>query len=169
MIANIAPTRKSTRIHNDKPLIATREIGNSNRLVTDAELRRFVSVEITDQHPQIVSLPIPPERHAILVDVQQNNGRIMVSDWGGSQNKTRGFQYLDTTKRTKNKAYNPDWEQYSVFMKLLEEKYNLPVQYCDVDPKLYDDADRHHKRFKSGGCSYYIYEWTQKYYTKYYI
>jgi len=139
--------RKSRRLDKQSLLIPTKELGNSSRAVSNVELERFVSMEIDDQSPQIISIPLPPERHAFLLHVQ--NGKIMVSDWGGSKQKMN--------------------EHYSQFMKLVENKYGLPIEYFDIDTILYKEADKHHTRFSlSGGCSYYIYEWVKHYYPSYY-
>jgi hypothetical protein len=138
--------RKSRRLDKQGLFIPTKELGNSSRPVSNIELERFVSVEIDDQLPQIISIPLPPERHAFLLHVQKE--KIMVSDWGGSKQKMN--------------------EHYSQFMKSVENKYGLPIEYFDIDTILYKEADEHHKRFSSsGGCSYYIYEWVKRNYSGY--
>jgi len=54
------------------------------KAVSYEELINFVNNSI-NYGPQIVSLPVPPERHAFLVDIQ--NDRIMISDWGDTKIK----------------------------------------------------------------------------------
>ena len=121
-----------------------------------AELNKFVNEEITEG-PQIVSIPVPPYRHAFLVDVQPK--KIMISDWGGKKNKTAGI--------LGNKNYQPGWEQYSDLMIKLEEKYNRPVEYYAVNKKLYNIANKLNTERGGGGCSYYIYEWVKIYFPNY--
>ena len=77
--------------------------------VCQEELKKFIKEEITDG-PHIVSIPVPPYRHAFLVDIQPK--KIMISDWGGKKNKTAGI--------LGNKNYQPGWEQYSDLMIKLE-------------------------------------------------
>ena len=124
--------------------------------VSQQELKKFIKEEITDG-PQIVSIPVPPYRHAFLVDVQPK--KIMISDWGGKKNKTAGI--------LGNKNYQPGWEQYSDLMIKLEEKYNRPVEYYAVNKKLYNISDKINTERRGGGCSYYIYEWVKIYYPNY--
>lgn len=163
-------TRKSHRLNKGEIHIPTKELGTSSRMVADSEIQRFVDIEIDDQLPQVVSLPVRIERHAFLVDIQPKNQRIMISDWGGDKNKERGIEYFQKNKRKiRNVNYNENWLQYSQFMELLEKKYNLPIEYYDVDDELYEEADLHHTAHNfGGGCSYYIYKWVSKYYPGYY-
>lgn len=149
--------RKSQRIRGNIPIQIV-EIGENNIPVTDSVLHNYVNCSIIADIPQIISLPIPPSRHAFLVHVKTNEGKIMVSDWGGKTNKTRGTKFKN-------------WRQYSAFIKLLEQKYQLPIEYYDVDIDIKERAEAHHITYKnrreqqgSGGCSYYIFEWLDKYY-----
>jgi hypothetical protein len=146
--------RKSKRICGDSPTNIV-DIGIGSNPVTDLELRRFVTNDIKYNLPQIVTLPISPSRHAFMVHVKLTEGKIMISDWGGKSNKTRGRKFKV-------------WRQYSKLMKLLEEKYKLPIVYYAIDNKIKEKAENHHKNFKnkkeiygSGGCSYYIFEWME--------
>jgi hypothetical protein len=107
--------------------------------------------------PQIVSMPVPPYRHAFLIDVQPK--RIMVSDWGGEKNARLGL--------LKGKQYE-GWKQYTALMIQLENKYKLPIQYYPVDETLYAIADQHSCDNSGGGCSHYIYDWVKIYYPEYY-
>jgi len=128
----------------------------SIKITKEAELTKFINEEITNG-PQIVSIPVPPYRHAFLVDVQPK--KIMISDWGGEENKTLGI--------TENDAYEPGWEQYSDLMIKLKKKYRRPIEYYPVDQELYKIALNHNEINGGGGCSYYIYAWVQKYYPNY--
>jgi hypothetical protein len=110
--------------------------------------------------PQIVSLPVPPMRHAFLVDVQPNNQRIMISDWGGEENKTAGLAKIG---KIKNKNYSPGWEQYSNLMVELERKYGWPIEYYPVDEEIFNNSYEHNEMCKGGGCSHYVYAWAEKY------
>jgi len=128
--------------------------------VSNEELKQFVDCEIKDG-PQIVSIPVPPYRHAFMVDVRPD--KIMVSDWYGTRNKTRGL-IID-------KKYENNWEQYSNMLVLLEEKYNRRVEYYPVDNNLYKPAKIHNDINGGGGCSYYIFSWipTREEYIEYQI
>ena len=116
-------------------------------------------VNIIVYGPQIVSLPVPPYRHAFLVDVQQRKKRIMVSDWGGPENKTAGIKGSDN--------YESGWEQYSDLMIKLEQKYGWPIEYYPVDKELYEKSMEHNTMCSGGGCSHYIYAWKKVYYPDY--
>lgn len=161
-----SPPRKSRRIHGEQPRI-TIEIGSSTQTtqVTDMELRNAVK-KIKYDIPQVVSLPVPPSRHAFIVHVQDD--KIMISDWGGHDNQYRGVAKI---KGKKNRDYESNWEQYSEFMHLLEEKFKLLIEYYPIDESLAEEAMIHHRSHKntketdgSGGCSYYIYKWMDKHY-----
>ena len=155
--------RKSRR---GKPIMEIKEIGKGNTFVSMDELHRFVDKDI-EVGPQIVTLPVPNERHAILIDVQKN--KIMISDWGGRKNEFRG---LPRKNNRKNPKYEPSWEQYSMLLELLQQKYNLPLCYYEIDTELEDEAFEHHYLYNStGGCSYYICKWTEKQrqYRKYFV
>ena len=128
----------------------------SNKIIKESELIKFINEQITFG-PQIVSIPVPPYRHAFLVDVQPT--KIMISDWGGEQNKTLGI--------IGSEHYQPGWEQYSDLMIKLEEKYKRPIEYYPVDEELYKCAFNHNEINNGGGCSNYIYDWVQKYYPNY--
>ena len=132
------------------------------KFASEQELIDFVKDEI-NHGPQIVSIPVPPQRHAFLVDVQRN--KIMISDWGGEENKTVGLEYISGKK---NKKYEPPFKQYSDLMKKLEEKYKKPIEYYAIDDELYNDAYKFSEECNgNGGCSNYIYAWVKKYYPEY--
>ena len=133
-----------------KPLIPQMNLGKipskgyiSNiKPASDKELQEFVTNEIKCG-PQIVSIPIPPYRHAFLIDVQLD--KIMISDWKGCKN------------------------QYSDLIKLLEQKYNKNIEYYPIDNKIYKNAKSHNDKSGGGGCSYYIFAWTKEEYVNYQI
>jgi hypothetical protein len=114
----------STYISNIKP-------------VSDKKLQKFVENEIQDG-PQIVSIPMPPYRHAFFIDVRQD--KIMISDW---------------------EEITSSPSQYSDVIKLVEQKYNRKVEYYPIDEKLLIDAKIHNDEHGGGGCSYYIFSWIQ--------
>jgi len=154
--------RKSRR---GKPIMEIKEIGTGNVFVSIDELHRFVNKDV-GLGPQIVTLPVSNERHAILVDVQKT--KIMISDWGGRKNEFRGQPRKNNRK---NPKYEPEWEQYSMLLELLQQKYNLPLHYYEIDEELSEEAFEHHYLYnKTGGCSYYICKWTEKQrqYSKYF-
>jgi dipeptidyl aminopeptidase/acylaminoacyl peptidase len=132
------------------------------KFASEQHLIHFVKNEINDG-PQIVSIPVPPQRHAFLVDVQPR--KIMVSDWGGEENKTAGLEYISGRK---NKQYDPRYKQYSDLLTKIEEKYKRPIEYYAVDEELHADADKFSEcNNGNGGCSNYIYAWVKKYYPEY--
>jgi hypothetical protein len=131
-------------------------VSKSIKPVVEIDLIKFIKEEIHNG-PQIVSLPVPPYRHAFLVDIQPK--KIMISDWGGESNKTAGI--LDSEN------YECGWEQYSDFMIKLEKIYKKPIKYYSLDKSICNTAKKINKERGGGGCSYYIYEWVQKHYPKY--
>jgi len=149
----------------NKKLIDTIELGKitpgytSNiSMVSEEELNEFVKTKI-NYGPQVVSIPVPPCRHAFLVDIQKN--KIMISDWNGEETKKIGMEYMGNKK---NKYYDKRWKQYSDLMIKLEHKYNLPIEYYEVDNELYKISNDHNTLYNGGGCSKYIYAWIEKHY-----
>ena len=120
--------------------------------VSYIELENFVNNNIK-YGPQIVSIPVPPFRHAFFIDVQSD--KIMISDW----------------KKISKKNYNDGWEQYFDIMILLKKKYHQNIIYYPIDKKLYQIAKIHNDNNGGGGCSYYIFSWiqTRKEYINYQI
>ena len=117
-------------------------------------IRRFIEQNIVDG-PQIVSLPVPPERHAILVDIQKD--KIMISDWGGESNRTRNKR-IGTTKEQRER-----WRIYAEFMDILQDEIGLEIKYYPVDEELANNSSEHHANCGNrGGCSHYIYNWIEK-------
>lgn len=132
------------------------------KFASEQQLIDFVNNEITNG-PQIVSIPVPPQRHAFLVDVQPD--KIMVSDWGGQNNKTVGLEYISGRENTN---YAAQFEQYSDLMIKLEERYERPIEYYAVDKELLKASKKFSKECGgNGGCSNYIYAWVKKHYPEY--
>jgi len=150
----------------DKILIPQLSIGKDSsgqyvsniKFAPEKELKNLVNNQI-NYGPQIVSIPVPPFRHAFLVDVQKEKKRVMISDWGGSINKTAGIA------GTAN--YTPGWEQYSELMIKLEQKYGWPIEYFPIDEELFNNSLEHNNTCSGGGCAHYIYPWVKKYYPDY--
>jgi hypothetical protein len=136
-------TRKNKFILNSLELAP-----NSTANATPQRIAEFID-EFVKLGPQIVSLPVPSERHAILVNITPTN--IKISDWNGERNP-----------RHKNADR---WNTYFVFLELLKKKYpKRKLVFYEVDEELRDISMEHHVRFRnSGGCSYYIYQWFDKY------
>jgi len=135
-----------------KPLIPQRNVGkismkgytSSVKMVSSKELEQFVKDEI-QEGPQIVSLPVPPYRHAFLVDVQSKD--IRIADWNGG-------------KILQKVRFLPEWQQYLHFLRLVQEKYpRRPLSYYPVDPDLYKSARLHEQVMGGGGCSFYLFAW----------
>ena len=143
--------RSSSRLSRI-PLMPQLKFNKGNNPASPTELQAVVNK--IKEGPQIVADIVithkdrPNEQHAFLVDVHSSEGKIMISDWGGKNNRTRGGK---------------DWTQYSTFMTSLEEKFGLPIEYYPVDQVLYNKALAHHGRCRnSGGCSNYVYAWVNK-------
>lgn len=109
--------------------------------------------------PQIVSIPVPPWRHAFLIDIQKNKKKIIISDWGGANNMTAGI--------INSQNYEAGWEQYYDLLIRLKKKYNYPIEYFPIDKEIYNISFEHNKQCKGGGCSHYIFQWINKYYPEY--
>jgi len=153
------PTRTSTRgqSKNDmfiKKLGYVSEAGFNSagvRHSTPNELTDFINNQITEG-PQLVDIPVPSQRHTILVDIQPD--KIMVSDWGGVDNRYAG-------KRSE------PWKTYTNLLDELERKYRRKIVYYDVDEELHNISSKKMKACSGGGCSDYIYAWVEKYYNNY--
>jgi hypothetical protein len=161
MFTDIDSSRKSQRIL-EKYIIPTLELGNNGHSISSKKIQKFVNREI-NYGPQIISLPVSPERHAFLADIMED--KIMISDISGKKNKIKGIKFLNNNK---NNNYEIRWENYSNLIKFIEEKYKLQTKYYIIDKVLLKESMKHHKTFNnSGGCSYYIYEWIKKNYPFY--
>ena len=147
----MAPARRSGK----KKLIPQLNLGhipNSYRSqgVKAASKREFDDlVRRVTPGPQIVSLPVPPERHVFLIDVQPDV--IRVCDWNGAYYRSTG---LPSSKRFQEK-----WKQYSELLSSLQTRFHVPVQYYPVDKDLRKEAERHNAIAGGGGCSYYLFAW----------
>jgi hypothetical protein len=109
-----------------------------------------------------VSLPVPPYKHAFLINVTKD--KIMVCDWGGVQNFKKG----ESQKQTKISGGENRWIEYSEFLRLLEKKLGIPIEYYEVDKKIFKDCMTFHYDSakaggEGGGCSEYIVRWLAKY------
>jgi hypothetical protein len=163
---NLKPERfiRKSKRRSGKEIMSQLFLGKGYRNVNFATISKFVSDEIVENKPLIVDLPTYPERHTILIHVMLDQQKIMVSDWGGLENETRGERG--------NKGFDERFIAYSQFMKLLSKKYELPIEFYPEDDELYNEALKHHKSFKNksgghGGCSFYIFKWVCKYYPDY--
>jgi len=148
--------RQCRTTRGNKLTLETVSLGSTNKnsfvsninSVNEKELKKFVNENIKDG-PQIVSIPVPPFRHAFLVNILPN--KIMISDWNG--NKFMG--------RKKEKTV--DFTQYSDFMVLLEKKYpNRPIKFYIVNEDIVEIANEKNNEFGGGGCSEYIYRWVEE-------
>jgi len=143
--------RRSTRLERRPPLetknlgkVGTKYISDTYKHCTPAELARFVKEEIQEGQ-QIVSLPVPPYRHAIYVDVQPN--KIMVAHW----------------REPHEVSDDPKWKTYNQFLDKLHKNTSKPIVFYEIDRELYKKALEKSRTFSGGGCSQYIYDWVQKY------
>jgi hypothetical protein len=174
------PTKKSTHAKVVKSIRSTR---SSRKLpdtlflndnlegkghTSDENIQDFIHNKLKKSGPQIVNIPVPPETHAILIDVQVDNKKVKISDWGGQRNI---YDYDEEEKER--------WKTYFSFILHLEEYFKVffncppginPVEFFKVDKLLYKIAYNEHISRKNetcqggqGGCSNYIYNWEQKY------
>jgi hypothetical protein len=162
---------RSTR--GNKLTLETKSLGSTNKnsfispinLVSEKELKGFVNQDIKDG-AQIVSVPVPPFRHAFLVNILPN--KIMISDWKGN-NKLQELQKLQENTRQKRQTrqknqpiMGTDYTQYYDFMKLLEQKYpGRPIKFYNVNGYLQKEALKKNEKFDGGGCAEYIYMWVE--------
>jgi len=165
---------RTTRSTTDR-IIQTVSLGSTNQtsfasnnivVATPEQLDTFVKTKI-GYGPQIVSLQVPPFRHAFLVNVLSD--KIMISDWKGNE-KLQELQKLKEdaknkrqTRQSTQPTEDPDWGQYYSFMKLLEKiyKYKRPIKFYRVNEDLKKDAVEKNTMYEGGGCSEYIYMWVE--------
>jgi hypothetical protein len=165
---------RTTRSTTDR-IIQTVSLGSTNQtsfasnnivVATPEQLDTFVKTKI-GYGPQIVSLQVPPFRHAFLVNVLSD--KIMISDWKGNE-KLQELQKLKENAKNKRQTRQsnqppeiPNWNQYYDFMKLLEKRYEykLPIKFYKVNDDLKIAADTKNKKFDGGGCAEYIYRWVE--------
>lgn len=126
-----------------QPIIETLTLGRvpSTYISTISAVKESELIEFVDKlklGPQIVSIPVPPYRHAFLIHIMKD--KVMISDWYGDNRSCDG------------------WEQYTDMLNLVEKKYGK-ISYYPVDPKIKLISDKHNSKCGGGGCSYYIYEW----------
>jgi hypothetical protein len=160
------PPRKSRRISGEQ-LQTTVAIGEGNYLVTEDVIQTAVN-KLNPGVPTIVSLPLPPERHAFLVYIDETNKLIKLADWG-----IRGLDPKQPTKRRNETLATfherlHQWnrmQNFYEFMELLRKKYPYEITYYPVDNELYEAANKKHElHHGSGGCSEYIYNWIDKHF-----
>lgn len=109
--------------------------------LTDKQLEAVIKSQIK-WGPQIITLPVPDQRHAFFIDIKPT--QIEVYDWNG-----RG---AFDSKQTK-------WHTYKTFLKMLKTTYDADLEFKEVDPTIMVNAQKKTEDFKGGGCAEYIYEW----------
>ena len=143
-------TRSSGSIVKTVSLGKTNQSGFTSKieLADKDELKNFVTRDINDG-PQIVSIPVPPFRHAFLVNVLPD--KIMISDWKGNE-KLIGRQPRG----------GADYENYYDFMESLKDKYpELRIKFYIVNESLKEKAVIKNAMSDGGGCAEYIYMWVE--------
>jgi hypothetical protein len=179
--------------------------GQSLGFVTDKILQDIVNDDrnFPIDTPTIVSLPIPPARHAFMVHILPKYKKIMISDWGTRdideirenlseldesmldnidvrmdnirnrlklKNTKKLIEELEELEELESIKALHGWKQYIQFIDLLLVKYRgYTIEFYTVDDDIYVKANEHHtahssgvEKSGSGGCSYYIYEWTKR-------
>jgi hypothetical protein len=146
----------------------TTKLGRTGHRATDPnKIYEFVKEDIKDG-PQIVEFPMQPYSHSILVDVQPENERIMISDWIllTGRDAVTGLRSLkerfdDTTDEEEVLKH----QDYKHILELLKEKYyDYKIIYYPVDMKMKDIIWDSLDEKKQGGCSIYLYDWIDTYY-----
>lgn len=151
--------KMQNKIRKRKEIMPTRVLGKipssgyvSNiTFASEKELSDFVENEITFG-PQIVSIPVPPHRHAFLIDIQPNKKKIMIADWNGK---------VDFENEEK------EWFQYKDLLQKIKNKFTFPIEYYPIHKKIHENAKQHNEKCEGGGCSFYIYEWVKLKYPEY--
>lgn len=139
---------------------------DGKRNVSDDKIRDFARNVVGNKGPQVIVLPVPPESHAFLVNITNEN--IMVSNWSGELAEIRASKSVMINDRlyrnTPSRYYKKKWTMFSKFLNFLRERFpEKELLYYDVDTDLSDEANEHHiNSGNSGGCSYYIYKWIDK-------
>ena len=174
--------------------------GQSLGFVSDKKIQGIVNDDrsFPVDTPIIVSLPIPPARHAFMIHILPEHKKIKIADWEPRDipEIKQNISELDGTKlihiddnirnlqnvqkQTKNQKEKlaelesikalDGWRQYVQFFDLLFAKYpGYTTEFYPVDDDIYEAANEHHlshssgvEKSGSGGCSYYIYEWTKR-------
>ena len=171
--------RKSTR-NSALPIITQLNIGTPGPGYTASNTRtEFKKSEIVElkekialmnDGPYTISIPIPPQRHAILINIDTAAKQIRVCDWAGEKNRYFGDKQIvnKTGKLVKNPKYIPTWQLYSELIHGLEAKFpEFAVEYYPIDQELYEVADEKCKIANGGGCSEYVYSWIAKHLPEY--
>uniref|UniRef100_A0A6C0HUB4 Uncharacterized protein n=1 Tax=viral metagenome TaxID=1070528 RepID=A0A6C0HUB4_9ZZZZ len=160
-------SRRTSRRISGEHLQTTVEIGTGNSFITKDIIQTAVN-KLNPGVPTIVSLPLPPERHAFLVYIDENEKSIKFADWG-----IRGLDPTQPKKRRNEKqpAFNKKmnvWKRmrnFYEFIELLTTKFPYEITYYPVDEVLFEAAEKKHDTHHgSGGCSEYIYEWIDKHF-----
>ena len=146
----------------------TTKLGRTGHRATDpTKIYEFVKEDIKDG-PQIVEFPMQPYSHSILVDVQPENKRIMISDWILLTGRDAVTELRSLTERFHD---NTDEEEvlkhqdYKHILELLTEKYpDYKIIYYPVDMNMKKRIWASLDEKKQGGCSIYLYDWIDTYY-----
>ena len=146
----------------------TTKLGRTGHRATDPEkIDDFVKKDIKEG-PQIVEFPMQPYSHSILVDVQPENKRIMISDWILLTGRDAVTGLRSLTERFHD---NTDEEEvlkhqdYKHILELLTKKYDgYKIIYYPVDMDMKERIWASLDEKKQGGCSIYLYDWIDTYY-----
>jgi hypothetical protein len=134
-------------------------------------------VENLEDGPQIITFPMEPYNHTILVDIQTD--KIMIADWIPLNGKDTVTGFDPLVKRFD--IFNPNsriektdedinrHQDYLFILILLHNKDGIerPIVYYPVDMKLKKEKWEKAKKTNQGkgGCSDYMYDWEPKYYS----
>jgi hypothetical protein len=196
---SIPPTKRQRSVIMHQVDIGGQSLG----FVTDKILQDIVNDHrnFPIDTPTIVSLPIPPARHAFMIHIIPKYKKIMIADWETRDideirenlsefdendliNLDENIHNLQKQKNTKKRNEKLEelesikaisgWKQYIQFIDLLLAKYpGFTIEFYPIDHEIYEAASIHHishssgiEKSGSGGCSYYIYDWTKKHCTE---
>jgi hypothetical protein len=154
--------KKTTARQRGVNPIVTLNMAERKIMVSREKIKEFVNT-LPQGTPLIINIPMPEEKndiaeyHAILVYIRDHD--VLVSDWGGDRRTESHKQYFDSKK----------WRNYKVLLEVIESELEKHVKFVEIDEDLEKEAmDVHTSRKRAcapggeGGCSYYIFKWTEK-------
>jgi hypothetical protein len=156
--------KKTTARQRGVNPIVTLNLAEHKIMVSREKIKAFVNT-LPQGTPLIINIPMPEDKkkhdiaeyHAILVYIRDHD--VLVSDWGGDRRTESHKQYFDSKK----------WRNYKVLLEVIESELEKHVKFVEKDEDLDKEAMAVHTSRKracapggEGGCSYYIFKWTEK-------
>ena len=157
-------TKKTTARQRGVNPIVTLNMAEHKIMMSREKIKAFVNT-LPQGTPLIINIPMPEDKendeiaeyHAILVYIRDHDA--LVSDWGGDRRTKPHKYYFDSKK----------WKNYKVLLEVIESELEKRVKFVEKDEDLAKEAMAVHTSRKracapdgEGGCSYYIFKWTEK-------